>query len=145
MKTGRWRAWVAALLIFVVGVGVGVAGSSYVALRRLREIVRAPENTPGRMERAAPRLAAELTRKLELTPEESARVLAALEQSAADLKTLRNRFAHDATEEVRMTLREIGATLPPAKRQELRRLLVERFGKLGVTPPALDDQSEGKE
>lgn len=134
MSSGHWKAWVAALALFVSGIGVGGAVTAWVGLRDVREGVRG--NGPGRGmgQRAVETIRRDLTRELELTAEESARVQVILDQSAARIRLLRLQAARQAAGELRASARQIAEELPPEKRAEFRRIMAKRFQRLGVDP-----------
>lgn len=131
----RRRAWLVAGAIFISGVAVGGAGMAWMGMRLLRQALQTPASAPGPADRAATRIGDDLTRTLRLTPEESDRVQAILDQSAARLKNLRVQVAADARNELRTSTEKIAAELPPEKRPEFYRLIARRYERLGFSPP----------
>ncbi len=145
MSDARWRGWLIALAIFILGVGVGGTGMAWAGIRVFRHFVQNP-NAPrgGLADRAAEYIGKNLTKQLELTPEQSAQVQAILDQSAANVKTTRTKAAAEVTRELRETVRRIGVVLPPEKRAEFHRLISHRFKRLGDTSPAPEEASPDK-
>jgi len=139
MKTLRWRVWLSAAMIFLLGIGCGTAGTVGIAWWRLRGWFQAPASAPGMADRVTNRLSAQLTKELELTPEESAKIEATLDVTAASLKQARVNFAQEVTRELRSSFRRIAADLPPDKRTEFRHIVRARFLKFGVDLPEADE------
>jgi hypothetical protein len=131
----RFRAWLVAGAIFVLGVAVGGAGLAWTGVRMFRQALQAPASAPGAADRAAARMGDDLTDSLHLTADESARVQAILDRSAARLKNLRVQVAADAKTELRTSIEAIAAELPPEKRPEFYRLIARRYERLGFAPP----------
>ncbi len=139
----RWRGWLAAVAIFLLGVGVGGAGVAWSGVRVLRQELQSPATTlRGAADRAAERIGADLTTELKLTPEESARVQAVLNQSAANLRMVRVRAFAQAAAELRSSTEKIAAALPPEKHAEFYRVMARRFERLGFSPPPLLKRSQ---
>jgi len=137
VKFPHWRGWLATAVIFILGVAVGVAGTAWTGARMLRRALQAPASAPGLANRAAERMGAELTKTLELTPAESKRVQAELDQTATNLKLLRVQWTEKAAAEIRGSTGRIAATLPPGKRAEFYRVIAKRYGRLGLATPEL--------
>jgi len=133
MSALRWRGWLAAIAIFLLGVGVGTAGTAWVGARMIRNAIMNP--TPNRTlaDRAAERIGADLTKNLALSPQESAQVQAVLAQSATNLKALRVQVAVQTRTEFRAAARRIADLLPPEKRADFYRLVSRRYERLGLT------------
>lgn len=138
MKPTRWRAWLVAAMIFLLGLGCGTAGTVGIAWWRLRGWFQAPASAPGIADRVTNRLTRQLTKELELTPDEAAKLEARLDVTAVKLKEARVRFKQEVTRELRSSFLGIAADLPPDKRGEFRRIVRERFLKLGVDLPEID-------
>ncbi len=141
MNAIRWRGWLVAGAIFVLGFAAGGATMAFLGTRWVRQTLRAPVEEPGRADRIAARIGADLTQELKLTADESARVQAALDQSAANFKALRVQTALRAAAELRAATDRIAAALPPEKRAEFRALSGRRFERLGFLLPAGADES----
>ncbi len=137
MNRHRLRGWLAALTLFALGLAVGAAGTGWFGLRVIRRAFQAPVGAIGPADRAAARIGADLTDELALTPEQSARVQAILNQSAANLKTIRADASAAAAAELRDAAQRIAATLPPDQHAVLHRVLARRYERLGLTPPAI--------
>ena len=129
----RWRGWLAAIAIFLLGVGVGTAGTAWVGARMIRNAILNPSPTHTLADRAAERIGADLTKNLALTPQESAQVQAVLAQSATNLKAMRVQVAAQTRTELRAAARRIAELLPPEKRADFYRLVTRRYERLGLT------------
>lgn len=135
MSTSRWRGWFAAGMIFLVGAAVGGAGMTVIGLRHLRETLQSPASTRSAADRAATRIGADLTKTLQLTPQESTKVQSILDQSATSLKAVRARATTEAVAILNAATEQITATLPPEKHADLHRVIARRYSRLGLTPP----------
>ena len=132
MTDPRWRGWLVAAAIFVLGVGVGGAGMAWAGVRVFRQALQNPGNSRSLPERAANRIAADLTKNLKLSPEESAQVRTILAQSTADLKVIHIRASTQVTAELRGTMEHIATVLPLEKRADFYRIIARRYKWLGV-------------
>lgn len=132
----RARGWVAALTIFALGVAVGGAGTAWLGARMLKNWVQSPAGARTAADRMAERLSDDLTHELALTPEEAARVRTLLDESAAAMKRLRVRTALEIGAELRASTQRLQAALPAEKHAALRRVLAQRYERLGVRPEA---------
>lgn len=142
MSDPRWRGWLIAAAIFILGVGVGGAGMAWAGIRVFRHVIQNPNAPHGSLaDRAAEYIGKNLTKQLELTPEQSAQVRAILDQSATNVKAARTKAAADVTKELRETVHRIGAVLPEAKRTEFYRLVNHRFKRLGDTAPTAEESA----
>ena len=146
MSDPRWRGWLIAIAIFILGVGVGGACMAWAGIRVFRHVIQNP-NAPhgGLADRAAEYIGKNLTKQLELTPEQSAQVQTILDQSAINVKATRTKAATEVTRELRETVRRIGAVLPPEKRAEFHRLLSHRFKRLGDSAPTTEEGEREKD
>ncbi len=135
MSAPRWRGWLAAGAIFLLGAAVGGAGMTLIGFRLVRQILQNPASARGAADRAAARIGADLAETLQLTSEESSHVQSILNQSAADLKALRVRAAADAVILINTTTEKIAAALPPEKHADLHRVIARRYSRLGLSPP----------
>lgn len=138
----HWRAWLVAAMIFVFGVAVGGTGAVVIGLRQFRQFMQNPAEARGPADRAAERIGADLTKTLQLTPEQSARTQAILNETAGNLRTIRVRAGLRAAVELRASVERLSAEMPPEKRDEFRRLIRSRFERIGLqttqaptTPP----------
>jgi hypothetical protein len=130
-----WRAWLLAAGFLLLGAAIGGAAVTMIGIRKFRQTLRDPSAGPGLAERAVERIGGELTQSLSLTPEQSARVKERLGASAVKLRGMRVDFTQQVREEIRSTLRDIARDLPADKRAEFRRLVIQRYAKLGLQPP----------
>lgn len=137
MSTGRWRGWLAAAGLLILGIALGSAGTTWLGGRMVREALQGGAET-GLADRAAVRIGADLAKTLQLTPAEAARVQAILDQSAVRLKAVRAQAATQALQELRATSQRVAAELPPEKRAEYRRLFLRRFERLGFPASRLE-------
>jgi hypothetical protein len=125
-------------------VGCGTAGTVGIAWWRVRGWFQAPASAPGIADRVTNRLNAQLSKELELTPEEAAKIKATLDGTAVNLKQARVHFAREVTTELRSSFRRIAADLPPDKQAEFRRIVRERFHRIGVDLPDFDGPAESQ-
>jgi Spy/CpxP family protein refolding chaperone len=145
MSDSRWRGWLIAVAIFVLGVGVGGAGMAWAGIRVFRHITQKPDAPRGGLaDRAAEYIGKNLTKQLELTSEQSAQVQAILDQSALNIKATRTKAAAEVTRELRETVRRIAAVLPGEKRAEFNRVINHRFKRLGDTAPTVEENGPEK-
>ena len=139
MSDSRWRGWVVAAAIFVLGVGVGGAGMAWAGVRVFRQALQNPTVGRGLAERATDRIGADLAKNLKLTAEESAQVQAILAQSAVNIKAARVQATVQATAELRSAAQRIGAALPREKRLEFYRIIAQRYKRIGIASPPADE------
>lgn len=132
MIASRWKAALAALFLFVAGIAVGVLGTVGIGLRQIRLTFREPAVMQGRGERAIDRMHSRIVKELDLDTAQSAHVRAELERTAAELSTVRSENRQRIRRLLAGTALRIGADLPPEKRTELRRLMVQRLSRLGI-------------
>lgn len=137
MITIHWKALLAALFLFVAGIGVGVLGTIGFGLRQVRAVFREPA-AAGRFERATGRLEKRLTAELALDDAQSAMVHRELARTAEELRSLRADTVQRTRRTVAGTILRIGAELPPEKRAQLRQLARKRLERLGMELPAED-------
>lgn len=140
MNDQRWRGWLVAIAIFILGVGVGGAGMAWAGIRVFRHVLQNPTNPHGLAERMAERIGTDLTKKLDLTPAESTRVKTILSESAVNLKALRAKAGTDVAAELRATFQQVAAALPQEKRPELYRAIAQRYKRLGLVAPDMESK-----
>jgi len=128
----QWRGWVIAAAIFILGAAAGAAGTFWIGKRIIQQRLLAPIDVPARADRATARIGADLTRVLELTPEQSGRIQAILDQTVVDMKGVRTRARQDALAELRKATARIAAELPPEKRPKFFRMMTQRLRRLGL-------------
>lgn len=135
MKTSpRSRAWFAAVLIFLLGFGAGTAATLIIGARVIRNALRAPASAPAFIDRAMERSLSNFESKLDLSPEESARMKAEFRVLADNIKHIRLEAVKQFIAESNAAMERISATLPPEKQAAFRKLADERFTQLGLTP-----------
>ncbi len=132
----RWRGWLAASLIFFLGLAVGTAATVFIGAAAIRRTLRAPVAATGFIDRALNRTFSQIDDSLALTPQESAFTRAELRDLAGKIKTIRLESADRFSAEAAASIERIAAALPPEKQAAFRRLAAERFPRLGLTPPA---------
>lgn len=132
----RWRGWMAASLIFLLGIAVGTAATVFVGAAAIRRALRAPVAATGFIDRALNRTYAEIDDALPLTTQESALTRAELRALANKIKIIRLESADRFAAEASASIDRIAAGLPPEKQAAFRRVAAERFPRLGLTPPA---------
>tara|TARA_R110002050_G_scaffold147010_1_gene272608 strand:- start:206 stop:649 length:444 start_codon:yes stop_codon:yes gene_type:complete len=140
MKPTKGRAWLIAGLIFVLGVLVGVAGTTWVGTRLVKRALRAFPEGAGLAERAADRIGRNLTDELDLTEAESARVAIELDQTVARLREIRVDAGTQLRAELKRAIRRIAQTLPREKRAAFYRRIGERFERLGLPAPSAEGE-----
>lgn len=135
MNPFPWRGWLVAVAIFLLGIAVGGTGMAWVGVRIVRQALQSPTGERGAADRAAKRIGADLTKRLELTPEMSARVQVILAESASNLKAVRAKAVAEAAIELRVATERIAAELPPEKHAAFYRVIARRYQRLGLQPP----------
>ncbi len=140
MSGARWRGWLMALAIFIAGAALGSAGTAWLGLRFLRQTLQASPDVEGPADRAAARIGNELTERLQLTADESARVQTILAQSAQRMKSIRATAAASARDELRGASAQIAAELPREKHAEFYRVIAQRYQRLGLPPPQSESE-----
>jgi len=128
----RWRAWLAAALIFVFGFGAGALCTVAIGMRAIQRAVRAPASAPGLADRVLERTGRDLERELNLTPEEAAAVQRALAETTAHLRALRVQAAADRHKEMRNTVLRLAQSLPVEKRPRFRELVRRSILRAGL-------------
>jgi hypothetical protein len=141
VNDSRWRGWLVAAAIFVLGVGAGCAGMTWAGIRVFRHTFQNPSSSRGFAERATERIEADLEAKLQLTPEESSQVRAILAQSTANLKAIRMQTVAQTSAELRTFIERISAVLPQEKRAEFQRLMAQHYKRLGLGSPESETPS----
>lgn len=138
MNGSTLRAWLAALAIFFLGLAVGGVG----VIAVVHHVVRRAIQNPGAgrfIDRATERVGNDLTRDLQLSPDDAAKVKSILADTAGNLKGIRRQSAQQVSAEIRATVRRLAEALPAEKRPELYRLVARRYEKLGLPAPLPDD------
>lgn len=139
----RWRPWIVAALIFTFGFSAG--GLTVVALgvRAIRQTLAKPPTANAAqpmIDRPIERIARDLEKELQLTPEQAIRVRAELSATAANVKQLRARVLKETNREFRESVFRVGRVLPPEKRKEFREFVRERFRRIGVDPDEIENE-----
>lgn len=142
MSAQRWRGWLVASSIFVLGIAVGATGTTWIGARAIRRALQAPIAASGPADRAAARIGADLKESLQLTPDQAARLQTILDASATRMKEIRIRAALQVGLELRRSTAQLAAELPPEKRPEFYRVIARRFERLGLRPPLPPEMPE---
>lgn len=146
MTTGQtiaWRAWVGALALVLFGFALGVGTMAYVGIRQLRESVNNPQQPPHVVaDRALGRIKNNLRKELDLTPEEFNRVQILIDESAANLRSIRRSSMQDSRAEMQRVIKAIAEELPPEKRKEFRQLMLKRLQQGGPRGPGGAERPE---
>jgi hypothetical protein len=141
MKPVAWRAWLGALALIVFGFGLGVAATTYVGMKKLRENLNNPAAARVIADRALERIHRNITEELALSPEESARLQERLATGAANLRAVRQRSVRESRAEIERLIKQIAEDLPAEKRVIFRRHLAKQLNWLnnprreGPPPP----------
>ncbi len=132
------RPWKVAVLIFGLGLAVGVALSTATGVVLMRGVMRRlPQDRPGMAERAANRVIENVRSELELSATDLEAVSEILRDSALRSRAIRVE-AFDAIEaELQRSTGAVAAVLPPEKRAAWHELVRFRFERLGLEPPEL--------
>lgn len=128
----RWRAWVAGILIFLLGFGLGGVCVFGVGAFLLRRAAQSPTAGFRLIDRATDRLANDVVRQLDLTPEQAAYIHTEFAQTAARIKTIRVQQTQETRREIRATIFRIAQSLPEEKRAEFRRIVRQHLQRGGV-------------
>ncbi len=149
MITIHWKALLAAFFLFVTGIAVGILGTVGFGVRQMRATLHEPA-AHGRFDRALGRVENRLVRELDLDAAQAAMVHRELARSGQELRAQRTETAQRNRRTIAAAVIRIGAELPPEKRAELRRLVRQRLGRLGLdltdtdsevkAPPALPER-----
>lgn len=127
MKNISWKAWLGALALVVFGAALGAVGTTYIGVRKLRENLNNPGAARVLADRALMRIQKNLTKELDLTPEERKQLEATLAESAANLRTLRQQNMRESRAELVRVVRQIADELPPEKRAAFRRHVAKQM------------------
>jgi hypothetical protein len=107
-----WRTLLLAALIFIAGGITGGATAAIVIARRIQVVIKSPELLPDR-------LTSRLTRHLDLTEAEQARVHATLVKHQPRLMELRREMQPKVMAELDQIRIDIGAEIDPSRRAKL--------------------------
>ncbi len=139
MNAARWKAIVAASLIFAFGVAVGCVAAVWHLTRQIPRVVQAAAGTRAPVDDAVELIERDLVKKLELDEPTRAAVRAELAQAADEVKGFRLEGMSRFATLVRLRIARVEAALPPAKRAAFRELAERRLRQLGfhtiVDPP----------
>jgi hypothetical protein len=138
VNSSRWKAWLAAAAIFVLGLCIGGAGMAWAGIHVFRRALLNPPAGRGLADRAAERIGTELRRSLDLTPAEDASIQGILADTTKNLKAVRTQATAQVAAEFRSAIKRIGDALPMEKRAKFYRLVTRRYERLGLPPPQPD-------
>lgn len=142
----RWRAIVAIIVIFSLGIIVGSAVTAIIGARLFKRAVMAPAHPPGPQagpnlaDRATKRITADLASQLDLTPEQTQQVAFELDRMTEAMRRARADMIRDTRKELFVAIRRISVNLPQEKRAEFRRLIRKRFDRAGLPPPPENEE-----
>jgi hypothetical protein len=138
MSASRWKAALAAAVIFVLGLAGGVLGTLGVGRSLLRHALSAPADAPGPLDHTAARIQSRLTSHLDLDAAQAAQLHTDLLQTTRELKEIRADTAHRIQATISAAVVRIGGPLKPEQRSELYRVAAIRLGQMGLlfTPPS---------
>jgi hypothetical protein len=138
MRPARWKAALAAVFIFILGMALGTLGTLGVGRALLRHALSAPADAAGPLDRAAARAESRLTSHLNLDPAQAAQLHAEVLATTHQLKEIRADTAHRIQATLTEGVVRLGAGLKPEQRAELYRVTAIRMGRIGLTftPPA---------
>lgn len=129
----RWKIWLAAAALFTAGVAVGAVVTFGIGVRLIRQRLLAPAADHSFADRATARIETLLAKELTLTPDQTVKVHAALEQAASRMKSIRVDAVRDVRHALRETIVDIRTHLSPAQATQLDHLVAERLDRLGIT------------
>lgn len=116
-------------LVFVAGIVVGVFGTRAVFRRAVEQMAANPAMAEERMVQAREHMEKGLIQRLDLTPEQQAKVHEIFLESGKQLRELRGEFQPRVQEIMRNAHQQIAATLTPEQREKYQRLSRERWGR----------------
>jgi hypothetical protein len=131
MNTARWKAIIAAALIFVFGAAVGAVATAWYFTRQIPRVVQAAAGERAPVDDAVAIIERDLVKKLELDENVRATLHAELAQAADEVKSFRLEGMAKFAAIVRLRIARIEAALPPAKRAHFRELADRRLRQLG--------------
>lgn len=132
MKTLRWRALLAAFVLFAVGFVAGSAITVVVAARVVRNLFIAPADAPAPIDRTLARFEESLTEDYALTPAQQAALHAEIGRSATRLKQLRVETSQHLRDEIHLIVERLAAELPPEHRLDFYAKAHRRFDWMGL-------------
>jgi cell division protein FtsB len=122
----RWPTLLLALLLFASGLAAGAGATALLIVRRAQATIQQPERMPAR-------LARHLGRRLDLSPEQSARVQAILAERQAALQEIRSRCQPEMEAELDRIEREVAAVIEGEQVERWERLF-RRLRRAWVPP-----------
>ncbi len=138
MNALNWKAWLAAIVLFLAGMATGSVLTVGHGARVFRAAFLAPP--PAGPHENPSRLQRHLVRELDLTEAQSAQVKTELEQMKTELKRIRFSSVQRARNILHETMARIAADLPADKREKFKSLSKERLRHVGLD----DDAQPGK-
>ncbi len=131
-RRSRLKAILLLLVIFILGVVVGVGGLAMLMADRLKDAVRHPETAEGPSDRVIDRIGDDLEDHLDLTPEENQAVREELAVGHGELREIRKKLLHDVRDVIGETVGRIEDRLPEEKRPPFRERVGERLDPWGL-------------
>lgn len=114
----RWLTIVLALVIFLAGVVSGAALAVVVAVNRIQFAIHHPESAPAR-------IAAVISRRLDLDDSERAKVEAIIAERQIEIAAIRRRFQPEVLQQLEKLRDEIAAVLDDTQRARWSELFVQ--------------------
>lgn len=129
----RWKIWLAAFALFASGAAVGVVVTFGIGVRLVRQRLLAPPAAYGFADRATARMETHLTKELGLTPDQTVKVHAIMEDTSLQMKGIRFDAVRDIRRTLRRALAEIRPQLTADQAAQLDQLVAGRLDRLGLT------------
>jgi Spy/CpxP family protein refolding chaperone len=133
-RTRVWTTVLLAAVIFVAGAAVGGGATVLVALRRLEYAMHHPQVVPQR-------LTDRLTRRLDLTPDQAARVKAIIIERQAAFEAIRLEMYPRVTAQLDQARDEIDEVLTDEQREQWQAWFDKTRRRFRPPPPHLSPQS----
>ena len=117
----HWKAILAGVMIFACGVGLGVAGSAVFMRGQFKKI-----NDPKQLRALTDRRMNAMVEKLDLSPEQIARIRPIMDESARETRTIREKSG-DQIRQLRIKMRKaIEKELTPEQKETYSQIMKER-------------------
>ena len=119
------------MIVFALGAFIGAGMTVLRVKHNLQQATQSDGPHPA-IDKALLRLEKQMSKKLDLTPTESAEVSKELKQTAENLVKIRNHTIAELSNETRATLQRIGNRLPEEKRAMMNQIAKERLSPWGL-------------
>lgn len=131
----RWTVLVMALVIFLAGMASGAAVTVVYAVNRLQYAIHHPEVAPAR-------IAATLSRRLDLTVEQRDEIEKIIARRQTEIAAIRRQFQPQVVDQLESVHAEVAAVLDDAQRAKWTQLF-DQFKKRWL-PSMPDEESAAK-